>query len=91
MVTDAGVKTDNTEREEADGCKMDYMPDRREPRECGKFLLLATALLAVICECDNSKIIYMFIETREGHKIKKNKLYTSFCEPDFERKHRPLR
>lgn len=36
--------------------------------------------------------LYMFIETREGHKIKKKKKkYISFCEPDFERKHRALR
>lgn len=32
--------------------------------------------------------LYIFIKTRKGHRIKKNKLYIC-CESDFERKHRP--
>lgn len=77
-MTDAGVKTDNTESEEADGCKMDYRPDRRVPGECGKFLPLATALLAVTWECDNSKIIYVHRNKGRTQNQKKKKNTSPF-------------
>ena len=78
-----GVKTGDTESEEADGCKVAYRPEGRVLGEYGKFLLLATALLAVMYECDNGKTIHIH-QNKERTQNKKKKLYIFLCEPDFE-------
>lgn len=75
IVNNARDEDSNTESEEADGCKTAYSPDGRVLGECGK-VLLATTLLAVICECDNRKTIY-FHPNKEKTQNKKILNYTS--------------
>lgn len=65
-----GVKAGDTESEEADGCKMTYRPEGKILGECEKILLLVTAFLAVICECDNRKTVYIH-QNKERTQLKK--------------------